>query len=281
MKNPPTTLFALLGHPVAGNPTGAMIEAACRSVGIDDGRYVSIDVAPSELAAAVGALRTLHAAGFHVTIPHKVAALDHVDRLTPAAEAVAAVNCVRRDGDELVGDNTDGRGFLASLEALRAVRGARLLVIGAGGAARAVAVEAALAGAASVAIANRTAAAAGELAELVRRVGVDAPVVPWGTPLQIPDGTDVVVNATSVGMERPDEALRVNWHAGAERVAADVVIRSSTRFLDEASAAGWTALDGLGMLVEQAVAGFRWWTGREPDRELMRAALADALAGEA
>lgn len=278
MKHPPTTLFALLGHPVAGNPTGAMMEAACRSVGIDDGRYVSIDVAPTELAAAVAALRTLGVTGFHVTIPHKVAVLEHVDRLTPAAHAVAAVNCVKREGGELVGDNTDGRGFLASLEASTPVRGSRLLVIGAGGAARAVAVEAALAGARSVTIANRSKAAADELVDLVCRTGVEASVAPWRRPLEIGADVDVVVNATSVGMERPGEAVAVDWGEGAGRVAADVVIRSSTRFLDQASAAGWAPLDGLGMLVAQAVAAFRWWTGREPDPAAMRAALADALA---
>lgn len=278
MKNAPTTLFGLLGHPVAGNPTGAMIEAACRSVGIDEGRYVSLDVPPGELRVAVEALRALRVTGFHVTIPHKVAVLEHLDRRTPAAEAVAAVNCVKREGNDLVGDNTDGRGFLASLEALATVRDAKLLVVGAGGAARAVAVEAALAGASSVTIANRTARAAEELAELVRRVGVQADVVAGRAPLLIPDDVDVVVNATSVGMERVDEAIAANWGAGGGRVAADVVIRSSTRFLEEASAAGWVPLDGLGMLIEQAVAGFTWWTGREPDRGAMRAALADAVA---
>jgi shikimate dehydrogenase len=277
MKNPPTTLFALLGQPVAGNPTGAMIEAACRSVGIDDGRYASFDVGPSGLGAAVDALRTLRVAGFHVTIPHKVEVVGHLDRLTPAAEAVAAVNCVKREGDELVGDNTDGRGFIASLDVLTPVRASRLLVIGAGGAARAVAVEAALAGARSVTIANRSAGNAEELAGLVRRVGVDASVAVWRSPLEIPADTGIVVNATSVGMERPEEALGVEWGIGGGRIAADVVIRASTRFLEQASAAGWTPLDGLGMLVEQAVAGFRWWTGREPDRAAMHSALTDAL----
>ncbi len=277
MRNPPTTLFALVGQPVAGNPTGAMIEAASRSVGIDGGRYVSLDVSPSELGAAVAALRTLNVTGFHVTIPHKVDVLRHLDRLTPAAEAVAAVNCVKPEGGELVGDNTDGRGFLASLDAVLPVRGSRLLVVGAGGAARAVAVEAALAGARSVTIANRTASAAEELSNLVRRAGADAGVAPWRIPLEIPVGTDVVVNATSVGMERREDALAVEWGAGAGRIAADVVIRSSTRFLEHASAAGWSPLDGLGMLVEQAVAAFRWWTGREPDRVAMRTALTDAL----
>jgi shikimate dehydrogenase len=278
MRNPPTTLFALVGQPVAGNPTWAMIEAACRSIGLEGGRYVSFDVSPNDLPAAVGALRTLRVAGFHVTIPHKVAVVEHLDRLTPAAEAVAAVNCVKPEDGGLVGDNTDGRGFIASLAALTPPAGSRILVLGAGGAARAVAVEAALAGAASVAIANRTPGRAVELATLVRRVGAEASVVDWSLPLGVPDGVNVVVNATSVGMSDSEEVVPVHWPEGAGRVAADVVIRSSTRFLEEAAAAGWTPLDGLGMLVEQAVAAFRWWAGREPDRDAMRTALADALA---
>ena len=277
MENAPTALFALLGRPVAGNPTGAMIEAACRSVGIPEGRYVSVDVAPEELAGAVSALRVLGATGFHVTIPHKVSVCAYLDDLTPAAEAIAAVNCVKRKGDALVGDNTDGRGFVSSLEPVVGMSGSRLLVVGAGGAARAVAVEAALAGAESIAIANRSPDRAEQLAELVRRVGTDAEVVPWLAPLPVAEDTDVVVNATSVGMAREDEAVEVAWGSVRPRVAADVVIRSSTRFLEDAAEAGWTPVDGLGMLIEQAVAGFRWWTGREPDRDAMRAALTQAL----
>jgi shikimate dehydrogenase len=278
MKNPPTSVFALLGQPVAGNPTWAMVEAACRSVGLDAGRYVSLDLSPDELSAAVAALRTLRVAGFHVTIPHKVAVIAHLDRLTPAAEAVAAVNCVKLEDGALVGDNTDGRGFVASLEGVATLPGSRLLVLGAGGAARAVAVEAALAGASSIAIANRTPEPAEELARLVRRVGVEASVVDRALPLDVPAGIDVVVNATSVGMRDPSEAIPMSWVEGNGRVAADVVIRSSTAFLEQASGAGWTPLDGLGMLVEQAVAAFRWWTGQDPDRDAMRAALLDALA---
>ena len=277
MRNPPTALFALLGSPASGNPTGAMIEAACRSVGLDEGRSVSIDVTAEGLAAAVSALRTLGVAGFHVTIPHKVAARAHVDRLTSAAKATGAVNCVKREASELVGDNTDGRGFVASLEPVVEVRGSRVLVLGAGGAARAVAVESALAGAAAILVANRSPARAAELVEFVRRAGTDATVVPWAEPLAVPAGVDVVVNATSVGMLDADDAVAVEWSDVEPGVAADVVIRSSTRFLEDAAGAGWIPVDGLGMLIEQAVAGFRWWTGREPDRDAMRAALADAL----
>jgi shikimate dehydrogenase len=102
--------------------------------------------------------------------------------------------------------------------------------------------------------------------------------VPIGAPLHVPADVDVVVNATSVGMADVDEAVEVDWAAARPRVVADVVIRSSTRFLGNAAEAGWTPVDGLGMLIEQAVAGFRWWTGREPDRDTMRAALAQALA---
>lgn len=277
-RNPATTLFALIGQPVDGNPTGAMIEAACRSVGIEDGRYVSIDVAPAQLVATVAALRTLRATGFHVTIPHKVAIVEHLDRLTAAAASSAAVNCVKLEHGELVGDNTDGRGFLVGLEALIPVRGARMLVLGAGGAARAVAVEAALAGAAAVAISNRTAARALELAALVRSAGCEATVVPWTAPIEIPAETTVVVNATAVGMAHTTDVVDVSWRDGAGRIAADVVISPSTRFLEQATVAGWTPLDGLGMLIEQAVAGFQWWTGLEPDRDAMRAALTAALS---
>ena len=147
---------------------------------------MSVDVAPAGLAAAVSALRALGATGFHVTIPHKVSVRAHLDRLTPAAEAIAAVNCVKRDGDELVGDNTDGRGFVSSLAPVSELSGSRLFVIGAGGAARAVAVEAALAGAAGR-LRSRTARRSARRARgMVRGVGTEADIVPFDARLHVP-----------------------------------------------------------------------------------------------
>lgn len=253
-----------------------MIEAACRELGLLGARYVSFDVPDSGLAAAIAGARVLGFTGFHVTIPHKVSVVRHVDRLTPAAEAIAAVNCVKLEDGLLVGDNTDGKGFVASVSSACELSALHVLVLGAGGAARAVSVDAALAGAASVTIANRTLEHAEELAELVRATGTEATARVLETPVRVAPEVGLVVNATSVGMTDPAEAIGVDWD-GSGAVVADVVIRPSTRFLDVARSAGLETVDGLGMLVEQAVVGLRWWVGLDPDRAVMRQALSAAL----
>jgi shikimate dehydrogenase len=142
-----------------------------------------------------------------------------------------------------------------------------------------VAVETALAGAAGVTVANRSAERGAELARIVTvATGVPARFAPLCDGLEVSSEIDVVVNATSVGMGAPGHAVPIDWsHARAGVVAADVVIDPRTLFLAQAEEAGARTLDGLGMLVEQAAIGLRWWTGVEPDRTVMRAALADAM----
>ena len=195
---------------------------------------------------------------------------------------IAAVNCVKPVDGELVGDNTDGRGFLASdWTALRAGAAARTCsCVGAGGAARAVAVEAALAGAASVTDLP-TALLARRRADRSARPHAPAPTrtSSRGRSPHDDSGRRGRRRERDLGRDAATRPTRWRWTGAPApgRVAADVVIGSSTRFLDEAANAGWRRLDGLQMLVEQAVLGFRWWTGAEPDRDAMRAALADAL----
>jgi shikimate dehydrogenase len=270
-----TRLFALLGQPVAGNPTQEMVEAALESAGVE-ARYVSFEVEAASLSEAVAGVRALGFEGFHVTVPHKVAVVPLLDRLTPAAEASGAVNCVKRDGTVLVGENTDGKGFLASLRDLIDPAGIFAVVIGAGGAARAVATELALAGAARILVVNRSLDRAQEVAAAV--VGATARICsaemltgPW----PVPPEADVVVQATSVGMGDAEARLPLRWSAlRGSAVAADVVIAPpETAFLRDARAHGYRTLSGLGMLVEQAAIGFRWWTGLTADRGAMQAAL--------
>src|SRR5512140_458181 len=178
-------LTAVFGQPVAENPTQVMMEAAFRHHHLDY-RYLTIEVAPAELAAAVAGARAMGFRGFNCTIPHKVAVIPLLDALGESAELMGAVNCVVRRGDRLVGENTDGKGFVESLRRLRDPAGARVLVLGAGGAARAVAVELALSGAAAITVVNRTPARGQALVELLRgkvreRVGNDleATLVEW------------------------------------------------------------------------------------------------------
>ena len=262
--------------PAAENPTVAMVEAAYRHHGLD-ARYLNCEVAPDGLGDAVRGARAMGWAGFNCSIPHKVAVVGHLDGLADSAAVIGAVNTVvRRDG-RYIGENTDGQGFLASLRTVADPAGASLVVLGAGGAARAIAVESALAGARSITIVNRDHARGLELAALIaERTPAEAELVDWRGPFAVPDGTDIVVNATPVGLF-PDVDARVDLDHESLRpgmVVADVIPNPPrTHLIRDAEARGCTVLDGLGMLVGQGAVAIRHWTGVDPDRAVMRRAL--------
>src|SRR3954463_7086407 len=184
--------------PAAENPTVAMIEAAYRHHGLD-ARYINCDVAPDALGEAVRGAAAMGWVGFNCSIPHKVAVIEHLDGLGESAALIGAVNCaVRRDG-RWIGENTDGQGFIESLRTVADPAGKALTIFGAGGAARAIAVEAALAGAAAITIVNRDPARGRELVDLLGP-HVPAELVVWDGTHRVAEGTDIVVNATSIGL---------------------------------------------------------------------------------
>ena len=263
--------------PAAENPTVAMVEAAYQHHGID-ARYINCEVAPDALGDAVRGARAMGWAGFNCSIPHKVSVIEHLDSLGESAAVIGAVNCVVRRGERLIGENTDGIGFLASLRTVAEPRGRSLLLLGAGGAARAIAVEAALAGAARITVVNRDRSRGAELVALLNeRTPAQAELVVWDGVQRVPDGTDIVVNATSVGLF-PDVDARLELEAGDLRegmVVADVIPNPPrTRLIRDAEARGATTLDGTGMLVQQGVASIGHWTGVDVDPAVMRRALA-------
>jgi shikimate dehydrogenase len=274
-------LVSVFGQPVAENPTQAMIEAAFKHHGLD-WRYLTIEVSPAGLGDAVKGLRAMGFRGGNLTIPHKVAVIQHLDGLSEAAALMGAVNCIVRQGDKLIGENTDGKGFVESLKAVTDPKGKRVVILGAGGAARAIAVELALAGAAGFTIVNRGAERGTSLVELLTSKKLAAAnFVPWNGDFTIPAGTDVVINATSIGLY-PDVDARIALDINSLKsnmIVADVIPNPPrTRLVRDAQAAGCTVLDGLGMLVNQGVIGFRLWTGVDPSPEVMRQALEDVFS---
>ncbi len=270
---PLTGSFAM---PAGENPTVAMMEAAFRHHGLP-WRYINCEVAPEDLGAAVAGARAMGWRGFNCSIPHKVAVIPHLDGLGRSAEIIGAVNTVvRRDG-RLIGENTDGKGFVRALSAICDPAGQRVVLLGAGGAARAVAVELALAGAAHVTIVNRSRERGGTLARLVNaETPAEAVYQPWEGTVSIPRGTGIVVNATSIGLF-PDTGSTPDIDHGSLEpgmVVADGIHNPPrTRLLAAAEARGCRTADGLGMLVGQGVIGLKYWTGIDADAEVMRQAL--------
>ena len=264
-------LVGLFGRPVAENPTQVMVEAAFRDLGLD-WRYLTLEVAPEALGDAVRGARAFGFRGFHCTLPHKVAVLPHLNRIGESATRIGAVNTVVRRGDELVGENTDGKGFLRALERRLDPRGASVVVLGAGGAARAIAVELLLAGAGSLTIVNRSEERGRALAD-----DVGVPFEPWTGDYRVSRGTDVLVNATPLGLY-PNVDERVPVELAEPALVADVVPNPPrTHFLRDAEEAGCETIDGLEMLVEQGALSVEYWTGEQPDQAVMRAALAAVL----
>ncbi len=272
-----TGCFAM---PAAENPTVAMVEAAYRHHDIA-ARYINCEVPAGLLGDAVRGARAMGWAGFNCSLPHKVAVIDHLDGLGESASLIGAVNTIVRRGEKLIGENTDGRGFVTALRTLADPAGASVVMFGAGGAARAVAVELALAGARSLVVVNRSRGRAEPLVELLNaRTKARAEFAPWLAAFRVPRGADIVINATSIGLY-PDLDGRLDLDLDSlapSMVAADLIPNPpSTLFLRGAAERGCRTLDGLGMLVNQGVIAIKYWTGVDVDPGMMRAELSRVL----
>ena len=271
-------LVGVFGDPVDENPTGIMQEAAFAAAGLN-WRYITMRVVAADLPAAVAGLRALNFQGINLTIPHKVAILRYLDEVAPDAALIGAVNTVRRAGDRLVGENTDGKGFLRSVREDAGVdpAGKRVVFLGAGGAARAMTVELALAGARHITVVNRSEARGAELvSQLNAKTPAHAEFVPWAGDYSVPVDADILVNATSIGLF-PDVAAMPRVALDSLRpglLVCDVIPNQpQTAFLKAAAARGARTLDGMGMLVYQGAIAFKLWTGVDADVAVMRGTL--------
>lgn len=269
-------LTAAFGQPISENPTQVMVEAAYRHHNLD-WRYLTIEVGPNDLEDAVRGAKVMGFQGFNCTIPHKVKVIDYLDGLGESASLMGAVNCVVRKDGQWIGENTDGKGFVSSLRELTDPSGKKVVIFGAGGAARAIGVEVALAGASTITIVNRSSGRGEELTSLLdEKLPAEANFIPWDKTFVLPDGTDVLINATSIGLF-PDVDARLDFDIESltsETVVADVIPNPpETNLVRDAKGKGCKVIDGLGMLVNQGVIGIRHWTGIDPDPGVMRAAL--------
>ena len=278
-----TTLVGVIGWPVKHSLSPPMHNAAFAELGLE-WAYVPLPVYPDHVSEAVRGLRALGFAGANVTVPHKQAVLAHLDDVSRAAQVIGAVNTiVVRDGS-LYGDNTDASGFITSLREVDFdPAGTYCVLLGAGGAARAVAQGLADAGALQVCVYNRTLSRARDLCRDMAKFYSDVRFEPasLGDLTAIGDDTDLVVNATSLGMWPDTETSP--WPGevpvpGHLTVCDVVYTPQETLFLTQARVVGAETVNGLGMLVHQGAAAFEMWTGRPAPVDTMRDACLKALA---
>ncbi|MEE2676614.1 MAG: shikimate dehydrogenase [Planctomycetota bacterium] len=272
-------LVSCMGQPVAGNPTQFMMERAFTDCELD-WRYLTLEVPAENLKDAMAGFRAMGLRGGNFTIPHKVEVIQYLDGLSEAAERMGAVNCVNVVDGKLIGENTDGKGFVQSLKTLVEPSGQKVVIIGAGGAARAISVELGLNGVTDITIVNRTESRGQELVNVLNNIdGVTATLDVLDGDYEVDDDVTVVINATCIGLGDAEARVPLDLETlSRDMVVADVVFNPPmTRLLRDAQQRECRVLDGLGMLVNQAVIGFKIWTDVDPRPEVMREALEEYL----
>ena len=274
-KNYRAELVGLFGDPVDGNPTGVMEEAGFAAKGLNF-RYITARVLPEDLPAAFSGAKAMNMRGLNLTMPHKISIIPLLDRLTQAAQIIGAVNTVVNENGVWVGENTDGKGFVLALQLAGAdLHGKRVTILGAGGAARAIAVECALAGAAHIAIINRNQTRGADLVNLINdATSAQAEYIPWIGNVHIPAETDILIQATCVGLGSNDKPAIDYDSIHSNMVVSDVVFNPvKPAFLEEAEKRGAAVVSGIGMLVQQGAKNFKLWTGEDAPIDVMYEAL--------
>ena len=277
MKNYRAELTGVFGDPVDDNPTGVVEEAAFAAKNLNY-RYLTIKVLPEDLGKAMDSVKIFDMKGINLTMPHKIKVLPYLDELSPAAEIIGAVNTVIQKEGRLFGENTDGKGFVTALKnSGETLDKKNVTILGAGGAARAIAVECALNGAAHINIINRSIEKGEELASLIQmKTDSSAKYLNWKNNMEIPSDTDILINATSIGFspnvtDKPDIDYTT---ITPEMCVCDVIFNpAETIFLKSAAENGAKTITGLGMLVQQAALNFTLWTGVEAPVDVMEDAL--------
>jgi len=276
-------VITCFGMPIDENPTVVVMDAAFRKMGLDY-IYNGSLVYPEDLEMAVKALKALHLKGSHVTVPHKIAVMKYLDAIDPDAALIGAVNTIYMKDGKTCGANTDGKGFLVSLrEAGMKPKGKTFAILGAGGAARALSVELALAKAKKITIVNRTYEKAEALAKLIsEKAETEAGATAWTGPYSVPADVDFLINCTNIGLRPDPNVPSVDFSSfRPELIVCDVVPNPPhTRFLKQAEARGCRTFDGLSMLINQAIISIRCWTGMAAPADVMKRALAAEFSGE-
>ncbi len=276
-------LVGVFGHPVAENPGVVIQEAAFAQMGLSRWRFLTIDVSPQDIKAAVEGLKAFKMRGINCTMPHKINVLQYLDEMSESAALIGAVNTIVNTDGRLFGENTDGKGLVESLEenGIDAL-GKKIVMLGAGGAARAIGVELALRGAKNITIVNRPEdRTLGEaLTEILKKLSTEVTYVDWEGAYSIPADTDIFINATSIGLYPNVEELPNIDKASLlpSMFVQDVIPNPAvTPLIKLAREIGAKCNTGMGMLINQAAINIELWTGKKPDKAVMLRALEEAL----
>ena len=276
---PQKQMTGMLGRPVAENPIDRMFDAVYAHYGLH-WQLWKCDVAAADLAAAIAGTRALGFRGYGITAPYKIDAIPHLDDIDDDARVIGAANYVTVEDGRLIGHNNDGKGVVKAIQKVTPIAGKRVAMLGAGGAGRAMAVELGWAGAGRLTVIARRESQGLEVAELVHRAaGIPTAWQAWADEVVVPEGTEILMNATHLGCAPAVEPVPVAWDSlepGA--TAVDVITNPRvTPFLETARARGCAIVDGVEMLVQLAMQLFESWTGVTPEEEVFQRAVAEAL----
>ena len=270
-------LVGVFGDPVDDNPSVVIEQAAFDYMKLPM-EYLTIQVKKGDLQAAIEGLRAMNFAGINITMPHKIEVLQYLDHVADDAKIMGAVNTIYVKDGKLYGENTDGKGFMRNLQNGNVpTEGKNVVLLGAGGVARAISVELANAGVKHITVINVIKEEGERLVELLNsKTSVEASFVLWDHKYVIPDNTDILVNATPIGFVNKEEKPNVEYESiKPEMVVCDVIPNTmSTRFLEEAKKIGCKTFHGPQMLVNQGAIAFELWTGLDAPVEVMLDALA-------
>jgi shikimate dehydrogenase len=277
---PQKQMTGMLGHPVAENPIDRMFDAVYAHYGLPWQFWKNDIASEADLALAVQALRPLGYRGVGITVPYKVAVIPLLDAVDDDVTAIGAANYLTIEQGRLIGHNNDGKGVVKAIEKVTPLAGQRVVMLGAGGAGRAMAVELAWAGAAHLTLVTRRREQGEEVAATVTRAsGVPAVWQPWQGEVVLPEGTTLLMNATHLGCAPELEPVPVTWSTvDPACVVVDVITNPRiTPFLATARERGCSVVDGVEMLVQLAMQIFQRWTGVTPEEEVFQRAVAEAL----
>ncbi|MGL1892700.1 MAG: shikimate dehydrogenase [Spirochaetaceae bacterium] len=277
-------LVGVFGHPASENPGVVIQEAAFKDLGLERWRFLTVDVDPDKLEDAITGLKAMKMRGINCTLPHKIEVLKYIDEISPSAKLIGAVNTIVNNNGKLFGDNTDGKGFMESLkDAGISPKGKNIVILGAGGAGRAISVELALAGAQHITIVNipQDEKMANSLIDVLNNnTDAKAEYRPWIGDYKVPADTNIFINATPIGLyPNINDKPNVDYSTiRPDLFVQDVIPNPAfTPFLDEAKKRGARWNTGMGMLINQAAININMWTGKDPDKKVMAKAFQDVI----